>query len=1072
MSSFKSREFHRPRLLGFIILVLGAAWGFAAESPQVKFNRVGSETGPPPEVITSMLQDRYGFFWIGSREGLYRYDGETFVSYRHDPDDPDSISGNTVRAIFEDRSGKLWFGTNTAGLNRLDTATGRFEHFRHVSTDPISLSHNSVYEIGQDAGGAIWVATQKGLNRFDEENGTFTRFLFDPENPQSLSHDYVTRLLIDRNDRIWIGTNGGGLNVMDPTTGRFTRFLSDESIPDRLALKQIFALLEADDGAIWVGGQGLFRMDPGTGVFESINPTADDPDGFTTGLVVDLAVGNTGTLWIATFGHGLHALELATGQTHMYRNDPAKPHSLGEDKVLNLKVDTTDSLWIGTWGGGVWRLTSSAMQLAKATTDVSPPEDMGSSDVTGLAIDSDGGLWVGTRFGDLLRKDPARPGFRRSSTTNAIVHDIEVTDDGLVWVAKADGLERLNPATGIITSFHHDPLVASSIGPGYVTALLEDDQDRLWVGTGEGGVQRLDSQGTVVERFLHDPEDPLSLSDNYVKSLTQDAAGTIWVGTRSGGLNALDPETRRARRFLPDPHDPSSISYHHVTTVFQDSRERLWIGTDGGGLNQGRTRDDGNVSFDKISSADGLIDDAVMAILEDDDGSLWLSTKRGLSRFDPESRRFSHLYVGDGLPAGEFEPGAAARTTGTLYFGSVRWLVAIPAGTPFPRHSPSPVVITSIRDLNGELVGEEPAWLRTRLEVPYNSLISFTIAVIDFNVEHHHGYQFRLGDEDDPWVDLGSRREITFLDLDPGIHEFSARAQNCQGVWNETIQPLTIHVPPPVWMTVWFRIAVFLLIAGSVLGWHRVRTLGLRRRNSQLLELHEQREKAQAKLSQAYDRLRRLTRRLEGTKEEERQRIARELHDEMGPALTAVIINLQLIGASTDGKKTERRLTDSIEIVDRMVQQVRDLSLALRPPLLDEVGFLAAIRAYLETQAERTGLRVRIDGPDELETFPAEVEITAFRVVQEAVSNVIRHAKATEVAVLIEHRDRSLILSIRDDGVGFDPGLVMDTSAPGSSLGLVGMQERVQILGGECIIESTIGNGTEVDVRIPVEVRP
>jgi len=1066
----KTNPIDRFGLLGLLLFALGAGTGFSLDSPHVKFNRVGSETGPPPEVITVMLQDRYGFFWIGSREGLYRYDGETFVTYRHDPGDPDSISGNTVRAIFEDRSGRLWFGTNTAGLNRLDSATGRFVRFRYASADPTSLSHDSVYEIAQDKAGNIWVATQQGLNRFDEGTGAFSRFLHDPENPHSLSHDYVTRLLIDRRDRIWAGTNGGGLNALDPKTGRFTRFLTDEEIPHRLPLKQVFALFEDDEGYLWVAGSGLYKLDPWTGVNEEIRPTDEDPTAFVEGLVVDLVAGKTGPLWIGTFGRGLHSFDSATGRLGAYRHDPAQRHSLGEDKIMTLKVDETGSIWVGTWGAGAWRLTNPALQLARAAMDIPAPENIRSNDVTGLAGDASGGLWVATRFGDLFRKEPNESGFRSYSTTSGIIHDIEETEDGMIWVGKSNGLERVNPTTENIAYFNHDPLVETSIGPGYVTALLEDSRGRLWVGTGEGGLQRLDADGQVVERFVHDPDDPTSLSDNYVKSLAQDASGIIWVGTRSGGLNAFDPVTLRGQRFLPDPDDPSSLSYHYVTTIYLDSSNRLWIGTDGGGLNQRRFRDDGSVFFDKISSADGLIDDSVMAILEDDDGSLWLSTKRGLSRFDPSSKRFSHLYVGDGLPAGAFEPGSAARTTDTLYFGSVRWLAAVPAGTPFPEHPPSPVILTSIRDINGEIVGEEPPWLRTHLEIPFESWLSLTVAVLDFNIEHHHRYQFRIGDEEEPWVDIGSGREITFMNLDPGTYEVSARAHNCQGVWNDLPHALTIHVSPPFWMTMWFRAAIFLLVVGLLLGGHRIRTLGLRRRNLELLELHRQRRKAQSRLATAYDRLRRLTRRVEATKEEERRRIARELHDEMGPALTAVIINLQLINGSTNGDESKTRVTESIEIVDRMVQQVRDLSMALRPPLLEEVGFLSAIRGYLETQAERTGLIIAIDGPPELPDFPAEIEITAFRVIQAAVSNVIRHAESTEVRVSIRHDAETLILSIRDNGVGFDPGAILDLSVPGSSVGLVGMRERVEILGGEYSVESVIGEGTSVDVRIPVEV--
>jgi signal transduction histidine kinase len=344
------------------------------------------------------------------------------------------------------------------------------------------------------------------------------------------------------------------------------------------------------------------------------------------------------------------------------------------------------------------------------------------------------------------------------------------------------------------------------------------------------------------------------------------------------------------------------------------------------------------------------------------------------------------------------------------------------------------------------------------------------LAVLDFNPENHHSFQFRLGDEDEEWVDLGSRHEITFMDLEPGTHQFIARGQNCQGVWNTLATPLTIHVRPPWWMTLWFRLGVLVAVIGMILGFHLFRTSALRRHNLELLELHKQREQAQARLGEAYDRLRKLTRRLEAAKEEERHRIARELHDEMGPALTAVIINLQLIEGTLDREKTARWITDSIEIADRMVQQVRDLSLALRPPLLDEVGLLSAVRAYLESQAERTGLEIMIEAPETIDTLPPEIEITAFRVIQEAVSNVIRHAHAQTIEVRLKREADGVTLVIRDDGIGFEAASALAGAAPGSALGLLGMQERVRALGGSFEINSSRRQGTSVTVHLPMEV--
>jgi signal transduction histidine kinase len=355
-------------------------------------------------------------------------------------------------------------------------------------------------------------------------------------------------------------------------------------------------------------------------------------------------------------------------------------------------------------------------------------------------------------------------------------------------------------------------------------------------------------------------------------------------------------------------------------------------------------------------------------------------------------------------------------------------------------------------------------WGLTHLRIPWGEWLSIELAVLDYNPERRGLYSYRL---DDDWVELGARREITFSSLAPGVHEFSAKGRNSQGVWSGATQTLRIDVIPPFWMTLWFRGVVLFAVAGLAIVGHRVRMKGVNKRNRELVALYEQREKARNELGLAYERLRGLTRRLEAAKEEERRHIARELHDEMGPALTAVIINLQLLSETREPERATGRIADTIEVVDRLVERIRDLSLDLRPPLLDELGLMPALRAYLEAQAERSGLDIEIRGDAASDGLPPELEIAAFRVVQEAVTNVIRHAQAGRVKVDVSRADGSLLVAVQDDGRGYDVRATLDAGA-GRALGLLGMQERVGMLGGEVHFESMPGRGSAVRARIPV----
>ncbi len=1056
-------------------LLIAVPAALPAVSGELHFERIGSESGPPPEVITSIYQDRAGFVWVGSRDGLTMYDGYSFVEFEHDPSDPTSISDNTIRTIYEDRQGNLWLGTNTGGLNRLDRASWRFEQYRHDSSDPRSLSHDSVYAILEDRVGGLWVGTQVGLNRLDRETGTFERFLADPGDPNSISSNYVYALLEDSDGRLWASTIGGGLNVRDPVSGAFTAYRHDPDDPGTISSDSPLALAVDGSGALWVSSMaGVDRLDRREGTFRRFGQGPGEGERLDDPLVTSLVVGTSGSLWAGTHGGGLGRIDPATGAVRTWRHDPAVRHSLSSDEVIALLLDDQGALWVGTWGGGLNRLTRPSMLLSASAEAARMPADLDVDDVTALFYDRSDGLWIGTRSGDVVRRDTVRGQDRHylrgdDRGTPRIILGFAEDSAGRIWIANNGGFVRLDPRNGDRAVIEHDPGDPASLGPGYVRGTLVDSAGRLWAGTGEGGLQQLDAAGRVTRRFRHDAADPGSLSDDYVTSILEDRHGTLWIGTRSGGLNTLDLPTGRFRRHLPDPSNEAALSHHYVTSILEDSAGCLWIGTGGGGLNRVDRGSDGQPLFTRLTEADGLIDDDVMGLLEDDDGSLWIGTKDGLTRFDPRTGSFANLFVGDGLPSGEFEAGAAARGSSTLYLGTVRGLVAVPAGTSFPPQISSPTVMTAIRTPHGELRGDRPVWELSELAVPWGEWLSLQFAVLDYSSTRRHRYAYRLR-ADEQWVALGSRSEVTFTGLDPGDYEFSVRGLNGQGVWSVATKPLHIAVVPPFWMTTWFRAGMVLLLVGVAVAGHRLRLNTVKRRNRELVALHEQRERAREELGHAYQRLRRLTRRLEAAKEDERRVIARELHDEMGPALTAVIINLQLMTEERDPERRSRRISETVELVDRMVDRIRDLSLDLRPPLLDELGLVPALRGYLESQAGRARLEIDVGGAESIERLPPEIEITAFRVVQEAVTNVVRHAAAKRVEVVIRHDNGALELQVRDDGRGFDVGTTMNRAASGKSLGLLGMQERVQTLNGDIRIDSTPGRGTHIRVRLPVEV--
>ena len=1035
----------------------------AASTTGLPFARVGSEYGPPPGVITALYQDRDGFIWIGSRDGLYLYDGHAFTPFQHDAADPTSLADDAIRVIYEDRDDRILVGTNTGGLEILDRATWTFRHHRHDSKDPSSLSHDSVYDIVQDRDGVLWIGTQHGLNRLAPGGDRFTHVPDGPGALDGISHPYITALHIDGKDRLWVATLGGGVDCKEPGADGFKVFRSREGDPGSLSNDNVFGMLENPPGRIWLAtAAGVDVLDSAAG---SVRRVWQSEGREPTALA---AAGDR--VWVGTFGDGLHLFGEAPGASRVWRRDPGRRDSLADDRISTLLLDRVGGLWIGTWGGGLQRVSASAMTLADRVIAPLLPDEFEDRAVTALYADHAGGLWVGTRGGHLLRRAPGdgapRVYLKPSAAGTRIVDRIAEDAAGRIWVAGSDGLHRIDPDSGEERRFQHDPGDAGGLGPGYVTALLPDRSGRLWVGTGEGGLQLVDAEGRVVSRLTHDPSNPASLTDSYVTAILEDRRGTLWIGTRSGGLNAVDPATLVAIRYPADPLSSRSPSHDCITSLLEDHLGRLWIGTAGGGLNRLEREADGSPRFVRVTEREGLIDNDVMGLVEDDDGSLWISTRHGLSRYDPGREAFAGMSVPDGLPAGEFEPGAATRTADLLVFGSVNGPAIRPAGTLFPAPAPSPLVVTSLSTRSGPYHGARPPWELDVMSIPYGEWVSIELALLEFGADARHRYEYRLGGE---WIDLGSRRAITITDLSPGDHSFAARARNSQGVWSAVRAPLRIAVRPPYWMTGWFRAGSAALLLGAVVVAHRLRLRTVTRRHAEREVLHAQREDARLALARAYERLRMLTRRLEAAKEDERKSIARELHDEVGPSLTAVIINLHLLGRELDASTREKKIADAIDIVDGLVRRVQDLSLDLRPPLLDELGLVPALTGYLEAQAERTGLNIEVDAGPGLDMVPVEVAITAFRVAQEAVTNAIRHAEARTITVFLARQDGRLVVEVSDDGHGFDVRAIMEGSSA-KAIGLLGMQERVGGLGGEMTIESMPEEGVTVRASLPFEV--
>ena len=831
------------RFLALLAAAVLSSRATAETGGPVELEHLSLEEGLSQSIVEAILQDRRGFLWLATEDGLNRWDGHRFTVFRNVAGDERSLSYNDLKCLSEGRDGAIWVGTFEGGLNRFDPATGQVTRFRHDPADPSSLPANIVRAVLPDRDGRVWVGTQGGgLARLDPAKGTFERFRHDAANPGSLAHDDVRALLLDRAGTLWVGTWGGGLDRLDRARGLFEHVPSEGGPGAAL----VGALLEDRAGVLWVGtyGGGVLVRDPVLGRLGRHAGLGALP----SPLVKALAEDHEGTLWVATDGGGLLRLERKTCAVRALRHDPASPRSLATDRVWSLFEDRSGVLWIGTYGGGLNALDLGRKRFRHVRHDPRDPTSLAHDIVWSFHEDPDGTVWVGTDSAGLQRWDRGRDVFRGyrhdprdpASLAHDTVRFVRADASGNLWVATSGGgLDRLDRATGRFEHHRHDPRDPASLAHDDLRTVFEDRSGSLWVGTFGGGLDRLDRATGRFEHHRHDPADSGSLSNDFVRCLLEDSRGALWVGTQGGGLNRLDRATGRFERWRAAPDEESSLSNDYVFALHEDASGALWIGTYGGGLNR---LDPATGRFTRFTSRDGLSSDSVYGILEDERGRLWLSTNRGLNVLDPTTGAIHAWDASDGLQSDEFNGGAYYESPrGEMFFGGIRGFNVFFPSEIVTRTDPAPVILTELLLANRPVPVGPTADGRTLLtrfagysdEVRLShedALVSIEFSALHFAAPRKIRYAYRLDGFDREWVPAGAdRRVASYTGLPPGRYLFRVKAANPDGVWGREEARLAIVVTPPFWGTWWFRLASALVLAAvaAVVVRRRLRTVRL-----------------------------------------------------------------------------------------------------------------------------------------------------------------------------------------------------------------------------------------------------
>ncbi|MBN1294017.1 MAG: PAS domain-containing protein [Candidatus Latescibacteria bacterium] len=800
----------------FFFLMVFICGNSGAEGFGTIFERISIEQGLSQSHVTSITQDNQGYMWIGTVNGLNKYDGYEFTVYRNEPDAVNTLASNFILSLFSDSSGNIWLGTYGGGLNKFNPSSGEFSHFSPGPVDSTCFSKNSVYPIIEDSNGFIWAGSDIGLMKCTQSGEILKMYAHDPKDSTGLSNNLTLSLYEDSSGILWIGTNGSGLDKFNAANETFAHYKHDPGNPNSLNNNSVYSIFEDSSGTLWIGTfNGLHRYEKSRDEFTRYLAEPENPNALSDGTVFSMYEDESDLLWLGTNG-GVNVLNKDRTKFTRYMHNPGNPYSISDNWVKKVYKDNSGVLWFGT-GRGISKLDVRKNHFRYYKHDYLDSNSLCYDCVLAIHEDSSGNIWLGTDQGGLDCFDPITKTFThfkhiqgdpKSLPTNWVTSVIE-DRQGTIWAGTGEGICSLNRKTNQFKIYRHDQSDPESLSDNWVLKIYEDPSGILWIGTGQG-LDRFNREKGTFSHFRHNPEDQTSLSNNVIRILYHDRSGFFWIGTNVG-LNRFDMDSGLCKRYLYNPRDPSTLNSNRILSLYEDSSGVLWVGT-AGGLNRYNRSDD---AFTAFTIKHGLPDNVINGILEDNNGQLWISTNRGITCFDTSGKVVKNFDADDGLLNMEYSAGACCKTkTGELYFGGLDGLNSFnPEILETNSHIP-PVVITSIKKFGREIQPDKPFSVFPELTLSYkDNFISFEFAALDYSSPQKNQYAYILEGFDTDWIFSGTRRYANYTNIDPGEYIFRVKGSNNDNIWNESGCSIGIRIIPPFWSTLWFK----LLTAFSVI---------------------------------------------------------------------------------------------------------------------------------------------------------------------------------------------------------------------------------------------------------------
>jgi ligand-binding sensor domain-containing protein/signal transduction histidine kinase len=961
----------KPALLVIISQLLFVPF---LESQTVYFRHYQVENGLSNNTVGCSLADRKGFLWFGTKDGLNRFNGYSFKTYRNDRDDPASIGSNFIISLHEAKDGALWIGTDR-GIYRFDATTESFSALQGAVQDEIP-------DLQTDDNNGLWFIARMKLFRYDLKAGRLKKYNRLPYN--------VTTVCKTADGILWIATSTGFVGRYQPASDSFEFF----DLFGHSSSKWIEELYDGGNGKLFAGTSkhGMKIFDTQTHTYEDITLSND-----TEVYVRDFMQNGPDEYWIATES-GLFIYNSVTKKTVSLKKDYTNPYSLSDNAVYTLCRDKEGGMWVGTYFGGINYHPKPFIHFETWFPKT------GINSISGNAIreicqDNFGHLWIGTEDAGLNELNLSNGQFTHNPISHTNVHGLLITNDQL-WVGTFHhGLNKINVRTGRLIERY--TAASHALPSDFVSCIIKTQAGAIVIGTNHG----ICYYNAATNNFDIIKELPMA----FYTRIYEDREGTIWAGTRNQGLYYYNPRTKQKGQFQYMAANKSSISGNRINWIMEDSKGGLWITTEGG-ISQLHPL---SGAFTNYTTKDGLPSNIIYAMLEDDKGVFWISTSKGLGAFSPATKKITTYTRTNGLLSDQFNYNSAFKDPkGRMYFGSVKGLISFHPSEIITNTFVPPVYITGFQVLDKEVeIGKKGSPLTKSItatddiSLRYNqSTFSIDFAALSFTAPELTEYAYRMEGLNSEWTYLKSNRKVFFTQLPPGSYSFQVKASVASGSWNSRPTLLHIEILPPFWESKWAYLLYALAAAGIILliiRFYHQRNEEKNQQKLNLLAFEHEKEMYKAKIdffTHVAHEIRTPLFLIKGPL----SKVMRQADE-----LPSIKRSLEIMQKNTD------RLIDlTTQLLDFRKTEVNAIHLTFVET--DITALLKNSYAEFKPSAEQKNIRFELETPPVLLVRVDEEALK--KIISNLLNNAIKYAQSLVLVSLNAHADQTFSIIVKNDG--------------------------------------------------------